>query len=52
MGLLLYAPLERLIDANAPPPPARPAYQPRYPVGAKPIPTSDLLLPPPPPAAP
>ena len=51
-GLVLYAPVERLIDANPPPLPAAPAYQPRYPFGAKPIPTSDLLLPPPPPATP
>jgi general secretion pathway protein A len=43
------APLDRLIDAGVPPPPASPPYQSRYPFGAKPIPQADLLLPPPPP---
>ena len=43
------APLDRLIDAGVPPPPASPPYQSRYPFGAQPIPQVDLLLPPPPP---
>ena len=47
------APLDQLIDAATPAPPGPPPYQSRYPFGAKPVPTSDLLLPPlptPPPA--
>ena len=51
-GVALYAPVDRLIAVNTPLPPAPPAYQPRYPFGAKAIPTSNLLLPPPPPAPP
>jgi general secretion pathway protein A len=41
-------PLDRLIDPGVPAPPGSPAYQSRYPYGAKPIPQSDLLLPAPP----
>jgi general secretion pathway protein A len=41
-------PLDQMIDGHVPPPPGAPAYQPRYPYGAKPIPQPDLLLPPPP----
>jgi general secretion pathway protein A len=44
-GLFVYAPVEGLIEANVPPPPAQPAYQPRYPFGPKPIPQGDLLGP-------
>jgi general secretion pathway protein A len=43
---LWFAPLGQLIAANVPPTPRPPAYQPRYPFGAKPIPQPDLLLPP------
>ena len=42
VGLLLYAPMERLIDAPAAPLPGKPAYQPRFSFGPKPIPTLDL----------
>ncbi len=45
VGLFLYAPVERLIDAPVPAVPATPAYQPRFPFGPKPIPRPDLLLP-------
>jgi general secretion pathway protein A len=44
-GLALYAPVEQLIEANVPPLPGVPAYQPRYPFGPKAIPRADLLLP-------
>ena len=53
-GVVWLAPLDRLIDVVVPPLPAPPAYQSRYPYGAKPIPQADLLLPPaptPPPVA-
>jgi general secretion pathway protein A len=53
-GAMWLAPLDRLIDVVVPPLPAPPAYQSRYPYGAKPIPQADLLLPPaptPPPVA-
>jgi general secretion pathway protein A len=45
VGLFLYAPVERLIDAPVPAVPATPAYQPRFPFGPKAIPREDLLLP-------
>ena len=45
MGLFLYAPVERLIEAPVPAVPAQPAYQPRFPVGPKPIPAVDLPAP-------
>jgi general secretion pathway protein A len=45
LGLFLYAPVEQLIDAPVPALPAKPAYQPRFPVGPKPIPTVDLPVP-------
>ena len=47
VGVLLYAPVEQLIDVNSPQPPPPPAYQSRYAFGAKPLPTQNLLLPPP-----
>jgi general secretion pathway protein A len=52
VGLFLYAPVERLIDAPVPAVPAKPAYQPRFPFGPKPIPRPDLLLPEPVPIPP
>jgi general secretion pathway protein A len=48
-GTFWLVPLDRLIDAGVPSPPASPPYQSRYPFGAKAIPQGDLLLPPPPP---
>jgi general secretion pathway protein A len=45
MGLFLYAPVERLIEAPVPALPAQPAYQPRFPFGPKPIPAVDLPAP-------
>ena len=45
---LWFTPIDQLIAANVPALPAAPAYRPRYPFGAKPIPRADLLLPPPP----
>ena len=49
---LSFAPIDRLIAANVPPAPPRPAYRSRYPFGPKPIPQADLLLPPPVPTPP
>ncbi len=45
-GLLWFAPIESLIDANPPPVPAPPRYTDTFPSGPKPIPTADFLLPP------
>jgi general secretion pathway protein A len=45
MGLFLYAPVERLIEAPVPALPVQPAYQPRFPFGPKPIPAVDLPAP-------
>jgi general secretion pathway protein A len=45
MGLFLYAPVERLIEAPVPALPAQPPYQPRFPFGPKPIPAVDLPTP-------
>ena len=45
IGLFLYAPVERLIEAPIPALPAQPAYQPRFPFGPKPIPVMDLPAP-------
>lgn len=43
---LWFAPVDQLISANVPRTPPPPAYQARYPFGARPIPQADLLLPP------
>ena len=45
VGLFLYAPVERLISAPVPLLPVKPAYQPRFPFGPKPIPSGDVLAP-------
>jgi general secretion pathway protein A len=45
IGVFLYAPVERLIDAPVPALPATPAYQPRFPFGPKPIPREDIPAP-------
>jgi hypothetical protein len=47
-AMMWFVPLDQLIDAGVSPLPAPPAYQSRYPYGAKPIPQPDLLLPAPP----
>jgi len=47
-GVLLYAPLDRLIDVRVPPLPGPPEYHSRYSFGPKAIPRTDLLLPAPP----
>jgi general secretion pathway protein A len=54
-GTMWLGPVDRLVDAAIPRSPGPPAYQSRYPFGAKPIPQADLLLPPapsPPPVSP
>ncbi len=43
---LWFTPVDQLIEANIPPLPAAPAYQPRYAFGPKAIPRTDLLMPP------
>ena len=43
---LWFTPVDQLIEANIPPLPAAPAYQPRYAFGPKAIPRTDLLTPP------
>jgi len=53
---LWFTPVDQLIDVGVPAIPPAPVYESRYPVGPKPIPRADLLLPPPvtapPPASP
>ena len=50
LGGLWVTPVDQFVSAEMPPLPQPPAYQSRYPVGPKPIPQADLLLPPPPPS--